>query len=109
MDTTVQRKNIKYPHDAYLMSKAREAIVNLCKTSGINLNDTYAKAYKSIIRRLWKYKQASQSKKKGKLLKRLKTLLGRLIRIYERGVAEKDLAKSQIIVVPKCWTVLIEK
>jgi transposase, IS5 family len=49
VDTTVQIKNIKHPHDAYLMEAAREKIVELCKRLGISLNETYAKAFKKIM------------------------------------------------------------
>ncbi len=42
IDTTVQIKNIKHPHDAYLMEKAREDVVELCKRLNISLNETYA-------------------------------------------------------------------
>ena len=46
IDTTVQIKNIKHPHDASLMEKAREEIVALCRKLGIELNETYAKFFK---------------------------------------------------------------
>ena len=71
IDTTVQIKNIKHPHDAYLPEKSRKELVKL--------NDTYALAYKRDIIKLWKYKDASRAKK------RKKTLLGRLIRFVEKN------------------------
>lgn len=40
VDTTVQIKNIKYPHDVYLMDKARIELVKLCHALGIKLNET---------------------------------------------------------------------
>ena len=52
IDTTVQIKNIKHPHDAYLMETAREKIVMLCKELGFGLNETYAKAFKYGIIKL---------------------------------------------------------
>ncbi|WP_342271732.1 hypothetical protein [Candidatus Tisiphia endosymbiont of Parasteatoda lunata] len=48
-DTTVQIKNIKHPHDVYLMDKARLSIVKLCQSLGISLNETYARTYKRDI------------------------------------------------------------
>lgn len=84
VDTTVQPKNIKHPHDAYLMGKAREEIVKLCCQNGVYLNETYAKTYKFSTLKLWRYKKDSKSKLRSKLMKKLKTLLGRLIRIFER-------------------------
>ena len=46
IDTTVQIKNIKHPHDIYLMETAREKIVDLCKRLDIPLNETYANTTK---------------------------------------------------------------
>ena len=91
VDSTVQIKNIKHPHDAHLMSKSRENIVKLCNDFDISLNETYAKKYKFLILQLWKYKKDSKAKKRFKALKRLKTLLGRLIRKFEREVENRKL------------------
>ena len=46
IDTTVQIKNIKHPHDATLMERARKEVVNICKKYKIDLNETYAKFFK---------------------------------------------------------------
>ena len=43
IDTTVQIKNIKHPHDAHLLVKAKEEIVNLSHKLGFKLNETYKK------------------------------------------------------------------
>ncbi|RZI47627.1 transposase [Rickettsiales endosymbiont of Peranema trichophorum] len=39
IDTTVQIKNVKHPHDGLLMEKARKEVVNLCRKVGIELNE----------------------------------------------------------------------
>jgi len=95
IDTTVQIKNIKHPHDAYLMEKARRKVVKLCKELGIKLNETYEKSFKYNMMRLWKYSKESKVKKRWKLMKKLKTLLGRLLRICERGIAKLQLSESE--------------
>ena len=69
VDTTVQIKNIKHPHDAYLMETVRMKIVELCKSLGISLNETYAKAFKKNIIQLWKYSRDSRSRSVGRLLR----------------------------------------
>jgi len=112
IDTTVQIKNITYPHDAKLMCKARDEIVNLSHRQGFKLNNTYEKKYKRSLIQLWKYKLKSQSKKRKKTLKHLKTLLGRLIRGFEKDVikyatnlSEKDkdiFARVQKIYTQSC-------
>lgn len=91
IDTTVQVKNIKHPHDAHLLGKAREELVKLAHRLGFKLNDTYEKQYKRGVICLWKYKDASKSKKRAKTMKHLKVLVGRLIRVVER-----QLEKSKI-------------
>jgi IS5 family transposase len=96
VDTTVQIKNIKHPHDAYLMETSREKIVELCKRLGISLNETYAKAFKKYTIQLWKYSRDSKVKKRWKTLKKLKTMLGRLIRICERGITSAAISLSII-------------
>ncbi|WP_342224851.1 IS5 family transposase [Rickettsia endosymbiont of Urophora cardui] len=93
-DTTVQIKNIKHPHDVYLMDKARLSIVKLCNSLGIHLNETYARTYKRDIVKLWKYKEHSKAKKRWKIMKHLKILLGRLIRVCEREIKNKQLNLS---------------
>jgi len=95
VDTTVQNKNIKHPHDAHLMEDARQNIVKLCKSLGISLNETYAKEYKLKTMQLWKYSKDSKVKKRWKTLKRLKTLLGRLIRVCDRNIDALDLQLSE--------------
>ena len=95
VDTTVQIKNIKYPHDAYLLERSREAVVDTAKELGIKLNDTYAKFFKYNMIKLWKYKKDSKAKKRLALMKAMKTRLGRLIRIVEKHI-EKTANISNI-------------
>ena len=94
IDTTVQIKNIKYPHDAYLLEKAREELVKLCHDLGVNLNDTYALKFKKSMIGLWKYKGESKSKKRKKVMKHMKILVGRLIRFFERKRSSLGLELS---------------
>lgn len=86
VDTTVQIKNVKHPHDVHLMEKARLELVRLCRRHEIYLNETYAKTFKRDTIKLWKYKINSQAKKRKKIMKHLKVLLGRLIRVCESGI-----------------------
>ncbi len=95
IDTTVQIKNIKHPHDAILMEKAREEIVALCKKLGIELNETYAKFFKYSMIKLWKYKKDSKAKARTKIMKSLKTRLGRLIRILERNIEKNSVIPTR--------------
>ena len=100
VDTTVQIKNIKHPHDAYLLGKAREEVVKLAHRLGFKLNETYERRYKKGVIRLWKYKDVSKSNKRFKTMKYLKVLVGRLIRCVDR-----KLEASQIVLVKKEATI----
>lgn len=95
IDTTVQIKNIKHPHDAYLMDTARRKIVDVCKELGIFLNNTYAKQFKYKKLKLWRYKVDSQAKQRTKLMKSMKVLLGRLIRQVERSIEKEELILTE--------------
>ena len=95
IDTTVQIKNIKHPHDVYLMETAREKIVDLCKRLGIPLNETYAKTFKYKTIKLWKYKEDSKARQRRKIMISLKIRLGRLIRICQRGIEKSKLELSE--------------
>ena len=95
IDTTVQIKNIKHPHDVYLMETAREKIVDLCKRLGIPLNETYARTFKYKTIKLWKYKEDSKARQRRKIMISLKVRLGRLIRICQRGIEKSKLALSE--------------
>ena len=95
IDTTVQIKNIKHPHDVYLMETAREKVVDLCKRLGIPLNETYAKTFKYKTIKLWKYKEDSKARQRRKIMISLKIRLGRLIRICQRGIEKSKLELSE--------------
>ena len=95
VDTTVQIKNIKHPHDVYLMETAREKVVDLCKRLGIPLNETYAKTFKYKTIKLWKYKEDSKARQRRKIMISLKVRLGRLIRICQRGIEKSKLELSE--------------
>jgi IS5 family transposase len=95
IDTTVQIKNIKHPHDVYLMETAREKVVDLCKRLGIPLNETYAKTFKYKMIKLWKYKEDSKAMQRRKIMISLKVRLGRLIRICQRSIEKSKLELSE--------------
>ena len=94
IDTTVQIKNIKHPHDAHLLGRAREEIVNLSHKLGFKLNETYKKKYKHGLIKLWRYKSDSKSKQRLRTMRHLKVLVGRLIRVFARNVAKSGIELS---------------
>ena len=91
IDTTVQPKNVMFPTDAKLLNRAREKLVSLAKTVGVDLRQSYARVGKAALIRHQRYAHAHQFKRAGKALRKLKTYLGRTIRDIGRGISGEDV------------------
>src|SRR5918993_1270520 len=86
VDTTVQEKAITFPTDAKLMHRARERLVRLAQKHGVNLRQSYARVGKRALIQHQRYAHAKQFKRANKALRRLRTMLGRVIRDITRKV-----------------------
>ena len=87
VDTTVQEKAITFPTDAKLMHRARERLVKLAKRHGIALRQSYARVGKIALIKHQRYAHAKQFKRANRHLKRLRTMLGAVIRDIDRKLA----------------------
>ncbi len=87
MDTTVQPKAVAFPTDAKLMHKAREMLVRLAGEWGVALRQSYARVGKMALIRQGRYAHAKQHNRARRELKRLKTMLGRVVRDIRRKIA----------------------
>ena len=93
VDTTVQEKVITFPTDAILMHRARERLVKLAHKHGVALRQSYARVGKFALIKHQRYAHAKQFKRANKALKRLRTMLGAVIRDITRKLADRpDLA-----------------
>lgn len=90
VDTTVQEKNISFPTDAKLLHKARERLVIDSKKRGIELRQTYTRIGKRSLIKTQKYAHAKQYKRVKRETKKLKVLLGRVLRNVERKITNPD-------------------
>ena len=86
VDTTVQPKAVAFPTDARLMHRARERLVRLAKRLGVDLRQSYARVGKIALIKQQRYTHAKQFKRAGRMLRRLKTYLGRVIRDIGRKI-----------------------
>jgi IS5 family transposase len=86
VDTTVQPKNITFPTDAKLLNRAREKLVRLAKTLGVELRQSYTRVGKFALIRHQRYAHAKQFKRAKRALRTLKTYLGRVIRDIARKI-----------------------
>ncbi len=107
VDTTVQEKNITFPTDARLLNRARETLVRMAKREGISLRQTYEKEGKYLLVKYAGYSHAKQFNRARKPLKRLRTILGSLIRHIERNRPELAGKSSQQLEVAR--RVLLQK
>jgi transposase, IS5 family len=86
IDTTVQEKAITFPTDAKLMHRARERLVRLAKVKGVGLRQSYARVGKVALIQHQRYAHAKQFNRANKALRRLRTMLGRVIRDITRKI-----------------------
>jgi len=83
VDTTVQPKNVTFPTDAKLLNRAREKLVRLAQLTGVGLRQSYGKF--ALIQHQ-RYAHAKQFKRANRMLKKLRTYLGRIIRDIGRKI-----------------------
>ena len=97
VDTTVQTKAIRFPTDARLYDRMREKLVASTESEGIELRQNYVRVGKRILRRQQNYAHAQQGRRAARETKRLKTLLGRVIRDIDRkAVNPSEVLKEQL-------------
>ena len=82
--TTVQEKAIAFPTDARLYHKMRIALVRRAKALNIPLRQSYRFVGKKTLFKQHRYAHARQMKRAAKMTRKLKTILGRVVRDIER-------------------------
>jgi IS5 family transposase len=87
VDTTVQEKAVAYPTDSRLLEVARRKVALEANRAGIVLKQSYAKEGRQLRRRAGGYAHAKQFKRLRRVLKRQRTILGRLLRDVRRKMA----------------------
>lgn len=90
IDTTVQEKNISHPMDAKLINKARENLVKAAKKLGIRIKQSFHKKGKYLQIKISRYLHAKQYKRARSALKKLRTMLGRVIRDIKRKIKDQN-------------------
>jgi IS5 family transposase len=88
VDTTVQTKDIRFPTDARLYNRMREKLVKSAQREGLELRQSYVRIGKRSLQRQQNYAHARQMKRAKRETRRLKTMLGRVIRDIERKMTE---------------------
>ena len=86
VDSTVQPKAVAHPTDARLMYRAIEKLVALAKHHGVPLRQSYIRVAKQASIMVGRYSHAHQFKRARRMLRFLRTRLGRLIRDIGRKI-----------------------
>lgn len=84
VDSTVQEKAIAHPTDSRLLEVARIKLVEAAKDADIALKQTFAKEGPALSRQAGRYAHARQFKRMRRVIRRQKTIVGRLAREIER-------------------------
>lgn len=100
-DTTVQEKNITHPTDAKLLHRAREKLVKAAKQRGIILRQSYSRVGKFLAFKQSRYAHARQYKRAQRAIRKLRTLLGRVMRDVSRKCPQPDSELKNLLVLSK--------
>ena len=90
VDTTVQEKAIAFPTDARLYHKVRRVLVKAAKKMHIDLRQNYERTSKKVFLKQGRYASAGQYKRAKKETKKLKTILGCVIRDILRKCSKPE-------------------
>ena len=95
VDTTVQEKAIAFPTDARLYHKMRVALVRQAQKMNIPLRQSYRFVGKRTLFQQGRYAHARQMKRAARMTRKLKTMLGRVVRDIQRKMANHGNPASQ--------------
>ena len=95
IDTTVQEKNVTYPTDGKLAIKMIHQLLRISKKEQIQLRRTYMKEIKMHRISLRFFRHPKKIKKARAAMKRLKTIVGILMRDISRNMSQEQLEKHQ--------------
>ena len=97
VDTTVQDKAIDFPTDAKLLNKAREKLVSAAKARQIELRQNYSRVGKRVFLMQARYAHARQFNRSKRMVSKLKTFLGRVLRDLERKCEKPDASLKSLM------------
>ena len=93
IDTTVQEKNVAHPTDSRLLEVARSKLAERAAEAGIKLRQSYARTGPRLNRQAGRYAHARQYKRMRRVIKRQRTIVGRLLRDIDRKATPDQMAQ----------------
>jgi IS5 family transposase len=97
VDSTVQEKAVAHPTDSRLLETARAKLVQAAQGTGIELKQTFAKEGQLLRFKAGRYAHARQFKRMRRVIKRQRTVLGRLVREIERKASVLSTAVREAL------------
>lgn len=88
VDTTVMPKAIAHPTDSRLLEKSRQHLVKLADENGIELRQNYNREAPRLAAQVGRYAHARQYKRMKKVIKTLRTRVGRVHREINRKLGQ---------------------
>ena len=80
----MQDKAVTYPTDAKLLNRVRERLVKKARATGLKLRQSYVRVGPNRIFKVRRYAHAHQMKRMNEEVKKLCTILGRIVRDVDR-------------------------
>lgn len=101
VDTTVAEKHVRFPTDARLYNRARERLVKAAERRGLALRQNYRRVGKRLLLMTNRYAHARQMQRSRRCQKKLRTILGRVIRDIERQCPRPDEKLENLMEIAK--------
>ena len=97
VDSTVQEKAVAHPTDSKLLENTRAKLFEAAKVNGIELKQTYAKEGHDLRFKAGRYAHARQFRRMRKVIKRQRTIVGRLQREMARRMTSLGHAVQEAL------------
>ena len=101
VDTTVQEKYVRFPTDTRLYDRARARLVKAAGRRDIKLRQNYRRVGKRLLLQVNRYMHARQTRRAERCRKKLRTILGRVIRNIERKYPRPDEKLENLMGIAK--------
>jgi IS5 family transposase len=109
IDTTVQEKNITFPTDSKLLSRAIIKLGKFCQFAKIKVRQSYVRNAKRAARKAAGYAHAKQFNRLNRTVHDLKNWLGRVLRDIERNKGDKPLASNFLQLIDTANKLLLQE
>ena len=101
VDTTVQEKHIRFPTDPRLYDRMRERLVMAARREGVALRQSYVRVGKRLLAQQSRYAHAKQWRRARRCTRRLRTILGRVIRDIERKLPDPGKETGDLLALAR--------